>query len=75
MIYPPVYQPAAVWGPPAQQRAYPSLWYPPAWGVGVGGGFGGLGAVIGGIAGLARVAFAPGIFIGDLFAGLLGFGD
>jgi hypothetical protein len=73
MIYPPIYQPAAVWGPPAY-GAYPALWYPPAWGVGGGIGFGGLGAVIGGIAGLARVAFAPGIFIGSLFAGLLGFG-
>jgi hypothetical protein len=71
MIYPPIYQPAAVWGPPVY-GAYPALWNPPAWGVG--GGFGGLGAVIGGIAGLARVAFAPGIFIGSLFAGLLGFG-
>jgi hypothetical protein len=67
VIYPPIYQPYAVWGPPVY-GSYPSLWYPPSW------GFGGLGSVIGGIAGLARVAFAPGIFIGSLFAGLLGFG-
>jgi hypothetical protein len=58
MIYPPAYDPYAVWGPPAY-GAYPSLWYPPAWGV---GGFGG------------GIGFSPGVFIGGLFAGLLGFG-
>ncbi len=57
-IYPPVYDPYAVWGPPVY-GAYPSLWYPPAW------GYGGYGAGIG---------FAPGIFLGGLFSGLLGFG-
>jgi hypothetical protein len=60
MIYPPVYDPYAIWGPPAY-GAYPSLWYPPAWGFGA-------------LAGLARIAFAPAIFLGGLFSGLLGFG-
>jgi len=57
-VYPPVYDPYAVWGPPVY-GAYPSLWYPPAW------GYGGFGVGIG---------FAPGIFLGGLFSGLLGFG-
>jgi hypothetical protein len=65
MIYPPVYDPYAVWGPPAY-GAYPSLWYPPAW-LGILGGLRGL-------VGLAGIGFGPGIFLGGLFAGLLGFG-
>jgi len=65
MIYPPVYDPYAVWGPPAY-GAYPSLWYPPAW-AGILGGLRGL-------VGLAGIGFGPGIFLGGLFAGLLGFG-
>jgi Protein of unknown function (DUF3300) len=60
MIYPPVYDPYAVWGAPAY-GAYPSLWYPPAWGFGL-------------LGGIARIAFAPAIFLGGLFSGLLGFG-
>jgi hypothetical protein len=58
MIYPPVYDPYAVWGPPVY-GAYPSLWYPPAWGYRGGGG---------------GIGFAPGTFIGSLFSGLLSFG-
>jgi len=38
VVYVPVYQPYAVWGPPAY-GAYPSLWYPPTWGFGGGIGF------------------------------------
>jgi len=38
VVYVPVYQPYAVWGPPAY-GAYPSLWYPPTWGFGAGIGF------------------------------------
>ncbi len=38
VVYVPVYQPYAVWGPPAY-GAYPELWYPPTWGFGAGIGF------------------------------------
>jgi hypothetical protein len=62
VIYVPEYQPAAVWGPPVY-GAYPALWYPPAWGAY--GGYGGYGYGIG---------FSPGIFLGNLFSGLLSFG-
>ncbi|HEY1759300.1 MAG TPA: DUF3300 domain-containing protein [Bryobacteraceae bacterium] len=58
MIYPPVYDPYAIWGAPVY-GAYPTLWYPPAW------GYGGYGSGIG---------FGVGYFIGGLFSGLLGFG-
>lgn len=47
-IYPPQYDPYAVWGPPAY-GAYPSLHYPPAWGpFGAGIGFG-VGTFLGGL--------------------------
>lgn len=64
VVYVPEYQPAAVWGPPVY-GAYPALWYPPAWGVYGGYGYGGYGMGIG---------FSPGIFLGNLFSGLLSFG-
>src|ERR1700689_2243408 len=38
VIYPPVYQPDYVYGPPAY-GAYPDLWYPPGFGYGFGFGF------------------------------------
>ena len=62
VIYVPMYQPAAIWGPPVY-GAYPSLWYPPAW-----GGYGGYGGYDEGI------GFSPGTFLGSLFSGLLNYG-
>ena len=71
-VYVPEYQPSAVWGPPAY-GAYPSLWYPPAWGAygGYGGGYGygGYGSGYGG-----GIGFSPGVFLGNLFSGLLNYG-
>ena len=70
-VYVPEYQPSAVWGPPAY-GAYPALSYPPAWGAYGGyGGYAGYGASSGYGAG---IGFSPGVFLGNLFSGLLNFG-
>jgi hypothetical protein len=63
VIYPPVYNPAYVWGPPAY-GAYPAVSYAPA---GYGGyGYGGYG--------LSGFGFGSGINIAGLFSGLLSWG-
>jgi Protein of unknown function (DUF3300) len=72
-VYVPEYQPSAVWGPPTY-GAYPSLWYPPSWGAygGYGGGYAGgygYGSGYGG-----GIGFSPGVFLGNLFSGLMNFG-
>lgn len=73
-VYVPEYQPQAVYGPPAY-GAYPQLWYPPAWGY-----YGGYGAypcgpyAPYGPYGCPGIGFSTGVFLGNLFSGLLGFG-
>ena len=60
VIYPPVYDPASVWGPPVS-GAYPALSYPQGdYGSGYGYGSGS--------------GFGPGINLVSLFSGLLGWG-
>ncbi len=83
-MYVPEYQPNAVYGPPAY-GSYPPLAYPPAWGA-----YGGYGAYpacgayggayppygpYGGYGyGCPAIGYSPGIYLGGLFSGLLGFG-
>jgi len=64
VIYPPVYDPAYVWGPPVS-GAYPAASYPQG---GYGAGFGS-GSDFGGGSG-----FGQGINLAGLFSGLLGWG-
>ena len=72
MIYPPIYNPAYVWGPP-MWGYYPPMWYPP---VGYGIGFGAgifLGGFFAGLVGFGGWGWGLGWFAHSLFVNSLFF--